>query len=321
MILAPGADLATMTLAFISHSDCLLHENSPGHPESPQRLLAINDQLLSTGLDQALRHYEAPLATPEQLALAHAPEYVQAVFAAAPEQGRRALDPDTGMNIHSLPAARRAAGAAILGVDLVMQDEAGAAFCSVRPPGHHATRSRAMGFCIFNNVAVAAAHALAGHGLARVAIADFDVHHGNGTEDIFAEDPRVLLCSSFQHPYYPHTGAGTRSDHIINVPLPAGTRSEAFREAIREYWLPALDAFRPQLLLISAGFDGHVEDELAQFLLSEADYHWISRELKAVADTHAGGRVVSCLEGGYALGALGRSVAAHLRGLLGMEAV
>lgn len=309
-----------MTLAFISHPDCLLHENSPGHPECPQRLLAITDHLLSTGLDQALRHFDAPLVTVEQLGRAHDPAYVQAVFDAAPEQGRRALDPDTGMNTHSLKAARRAAGAAILGVDLVMQDEASAAFCSVRPPGHHATRNRAMGFCIFNNVAVAAAHALAEHNLERVAIADFDVHHGNGTEDIFTDDPRVLLCSSFQHPYYPHTGAGTRAEHIVNVPLPAGTRGEAFRDAIRQHWLPALDTFRPQLLLISAGFDGHVEDELAQFMLTEADYHWITRELRAVAEAHAGGRIVSCLEGGYALSALGRSVAAHLRGLLGMDA-
>ena len=310
-----------MTIAFISHPDCLLHENSPGHPECPQRLRAIQDQLLATGLDQALRHYEAPLATPEQLGRAHDPDYVEAVFAAAPDQGTRPLDPDTAMNPHSLQAARRAAGAAILGVDLVMNGETRAAFCSVRPPGHHATRNRAMGFCIFNNVAVAAAHALIEHGLQRVAIADFDVHHGNGTEDIFAAEPRVLLCSSFQHPYYPHTGADTRTSHIVNVPLPAGTRSEAFQTAISTHWLPALMEFRPQLLLISAGFDGHLEDELAQFMLTEADYHRVTEALRAVAEEHCGGRIVSCLEGGYALPALGRSVAAHLRALLGMAAV
>ena len=310
-----------MTLAFISHPDCLLHENSPGHPESPQRLRAIQDQLLATGLDQALRHYDAPLATTEQLVRAHDPAYVQAIFAAAPEQGRRSLDPDTGMNPHSLTAARRAAGAAILGVDLVLSDAVSAAFCSVRPPGHHATRNRAMGFCIFNNVAVAAAHALHAHGLQRVAIVDFDVHHGNGTEDILAGEPRVLFCSSFQHPYYPHTGAEPGADNIVNVALPAGTRGATFQEAISTQWLPRLMQFRPQLLLISAGFDGHVEDELAQFMLTDSDYHQVSDALRAVADEHCGGRIVSCLEGGYALPALGRSVAAHLRALLGMEAV
>lgn len=310
-----------MTLAFISHPDCLLHENTLGHPECPQRLRAIEDQLLASGLDMALRHVEAPEATQQQLARAHDPDYVQAIFNVAPNNGRLPLDPDTFMNPHSLAAARRAAGAAIRGIDMVMTGEADAAFCNVRPPGHHATRRRAMGFCIFNNVAVGAAHALAEHGLERVAIVDFDVHHGNGTEDIFADEPRVLLCSSFQHPYYPYTGADTRSDHIVNVPLPAGTRGDTFQAAVSEHWLPALRDFRPQLVLISAGFDAHVEDELAQLMLMEADYLWVTQQIKAVADAHADGRIVSTLEGGYALHALGRSVAAHIKGLLGMDRI
>lgn len=305
-----------MTLAFITHPDCLLHDMGPYHPESPARLHAINDQLIAAGIDMLLKHYDAPRATREQLERVHAPGYVDEVFNAVPVEGYAFLDPDTSMNPHSLQAAQRAAGAAVLAVDLIMRGEVQDAFCSVRPPGHHAERNRAMGFCIFNNVAVGAAHALAVHGLERVAIVDFDVHHGNGTEDIFRDEPRVLFCSSFQHPFYPHSGTERQTEHYQSTPLPAGTGGEAFRTAITENWLPALHAFEPQLIFCSAGFDAHVEDEMAQLGLVEEDYAWVTRLIKDVADTHCEGRLVSVLEGGYALSALGRSVAAHLRALL-----
>lgn len=304
-----------MTLAFITHPDCLLHDMGPYHPESPARLQAINDQLIASGLDQVLRHYEAPLVTREQLLRVHDADYVDTIFASAPEQGMVYLDPDTSMNPHSLQAAQRAAGAVVQAVDLVLGDDAQDAFCSVRPPGHHAERRRAMGFCIFNNIAVGTAHALAAHGLERVAIVDFDVHHGNGTEDIFSAEPRVLLCSSFQHPYYPHSGIEPQAEYEP-APLPAGSGGEAFRKAIQERWLPALHAFRPQLIMCSAGFDAHREDELAGLNLVEDDYAWVTREIKQVARDYAEGRLVSVLEGGYALSALGRSVVAHLQAML-----
>jgi len=227
------------------------------------------------------------------------------------------LDPDTAMNPHSAEAALHAAGAAVLGVDLAMSGEAGCAFCNVRPPGHHAERGRAMGFCLFNNVAVGAAHALEEHALERVAILDFDVHHGNGTEDIFAGERRILFCSTFQHPYYPYSGTGACADNVVNVPLPAGTDGKVFRDAVTEHWLPRVEAFAPQLVMVSAGFDAHREDELAQLRLVEDDYAWVTTEIKRLADTHASGRIVSSLEGGYALGALGRSVVAHLNAMLG----
>ena len=305
-----------MPIAYISHPDCLLHDSGEGHPEQPARLRAIHDQLISSGMELVLRQFDAPLAEVAELERVHDPDYIQRLFALAPETGMVPLDDDTIMTPHTLTAARRAAGAAILGVDLVMSQEFRVAFCAVRPPGHHAESHRAMGFCYFNNVAVGAAHALAKYGLERVAIADFDLHHGNGTEEIFRQEPRILFCSSFQHPFYPFTGT-ENSDHIIKTPLAAGTDGESFRRQLETDWLPALERFRPQLLMISAGFDGHLEDDLGHLRLREADYHWISTELKGVADRHAEGRIVSTLEGGYALGALGRSVAAHLDALLG----
>jgi len=306
-----------MTIAFISHPDCALHEMGPGHPESPARLSSIQDHLLSSGLDFILQHHDAPLASREQLSRVHDPEYVEHIFLTAPEEGQVWLDPDTCMNPHSLSAALRAAGAVVLGVDLVMSEQANAAFCNVRPPGHHAEHNKAMGFCIFNNIAVGAAHALQAHQLERVVIVDFDVHHGNGTEDIFRDVPEILLCSTFQHPFYPHTGSHVESEHIINVPLPAGTDGQAFRAAVESHWLPRLEAFQPELILISAGFDAHVEDDMANLNLLEQDFAWVTREIKTIADKYAQGRIVSALEGGYALSALGRSVAAHLDGLLG----
>lgn len=306
-----------MTVAIISHPDCRRHDTGEFHPESAARLAAIQDQLISSGRDSLLRHYEAPLAGRDDLTRVHDPSYVDEIFSVAPREGRVQLDPDTVMSAHTLAAARRAAGACMYGVDLVMSGEAQAAFCPVRPPGHHAERARAMGFCIFNNVAVGAAHALAGHGLKRVAIIDFDVHRGNGTEDIFASDGRVLFCSSFQHPFYPVGWEGSRADNFVDIPLAAGTDGRAFRGAIAEKWFPALDAFKPEFLFISAGFDAHVEDPLAGLALHEADYQWVSAELKRIAERHAKGRIVSTLEGGYALSALGRSVVAHIDGLLG----
>src|SRR5512140_3417285 len=265
-----------MALAFISHPDCLLHEMTPGHPERPERLAAIDDRLIASRLDAVIQRHDAPLATREQLLRVHEAAYVDAIERLAPSRGIVELDPDTAMNPHSLRAALRAAGAGILGTDLVMAGKAEAAFCAVRPPGHHAERARAMGFCFFNNVAVAAAHALEAHGLSRVAIVDFDVHHGNGTENIFHDDPRVMLCSTFQHPFYPNCGADSGNDHIINSPLSAGDGSERFREAVTYQWLPALERFKPELLLISAGFDAHWEDDMAMLRLVEGDYTWVT---------------------------------------------
>ena len=305
-----------MTISIISHPDCALHEMGAHHPENPARLSAIQDQLLFSGLDIVLQHHDAPLATREQLCRAHDAEYIDYIFQKAPAEGQVWLDPDTSMNPHSLSAALRAAGAAVLGVDLVMSGQSNAVFCNVRPPGHHAGHNKAMGFCIFNNIAVGAAHALLTHMLKRVAIVDFDVHHGNGTEDIFREVPEVLFCSTFQHPFYPDTGAGDVAENIINVPLSAGADGEAFRQAVEVHWLPRLEAFQPELILISAGFDGHVEDDMANLCLVDQDFAWVTTEVKKVADKYAKGRIVSTLEGGYALPALGRSVTAHLNAML-----
>jgi len=308
-----------MALAFVTHADCLKHEMGAWHPECPERLAAIEDQLIASGIGQFLVRHDAPLATDEQLARVHPLEYVRAIRDAAPQAGTVHLDPDTAMNPFTLQAALRAAGAAVHGTDLVLRGDAEAAFCSVRPPGHHACRARPMGFCIFNNVAVAARHALEAHALQRVAIIDFDVHHGNGTEDIFSNDPRVLMASTFQHPFYPYCGTEDPATNMVNVPLAAGAGSKQFRAAVSDAWLPALDAFRPQLLVISAGFDAHAEDDMAMLALTDRDYAWVTQQVKAVADRHAGGRVVSILEGGYALPALGRSVVQHLRVLAGLD--
>ena len=304
-----------MHTAYITHPSYLLHNMGGWHPESPARLRAIDDRLHAAHLYDFLTHLEATPVQRSQLLRVHDAAYIDFVEAASPSEGLRELDPDTSMNPHSLEAAWHAAGGAVMAVDRVMQGEVANAFVACRPPGHHATRNQAMGFCLFNNVAVAAAHALDQHGLERVAIVDFDVHHGNGTEDIFRDEPRLMLCSTFQHPFYPHCGADTVSDHIVNVPLPAGTTGSAYREAFSARILPRLDAFRPQMLFFSAGFDGHREDDMAQFGLVEADYVWITEQVMGVAARHAGGRIVSVLEGGYDLSSLGRSVAAHIKTL------
>ncbi|MHB0983443.1 MAG: histone deacetylase family protein [Thiobacillus sp.] len=304
-----------MHTAYITHPSYLLHTMGDWHPESPERLRAIEDRLHAAHLFDYLTHLEAPPVQRSQLLRVHDAAYIDFVEASSPSEGFRALDPDTSMNPHTLEAARHAAGGAVMAVDRVMRGEVANAFVACRPPGHHATRTQAMGFCFFNNVAVAAAHALEAHGLERVAIVDFDVHHGNGTEDIFKDDPRVMLCSTFQHPYYPFCGADTASEHIVNVPLPAGTTGPAYREAFSAQILPRLEAHRPQMLFCSAGFDGHREDEMAQFGLVEADYIWITDQVMDVAARHAEGRIVSLLEGGYDLSSLGRSVAAHIKTL------
>lgn len=308
-----------MPIAYITHPDCLLHDVGNHHPERPARLHAIHDQLIMSGLEFVLTPHEAPLVEKQHLERVHDRDYVASLFNQAPEQGVLALDADTLMMPKTLNAALRAAGAVVHGVDLVLDGEVKSAFCAVRPPGHHAERNRAMGFCYFNNIAVGAAYALEVKGLERVAIVDFDVHHGNGTEHIFKHDPRVLLCSSFQHPFYPFTGHETDSAQVVNITLPAGSGGKLFREQTEKHWFPALHEFKPQLLMISAGFDGHLEDEMSQLQFLETDYSWISRRLKEIADQYTEGRIVSSLEGGYALGALGRSVAAHINALLGND--
>ncbi len=288
-----------------------------GHPECAQRLDAIGDQLRATGLDIALDFRDAPLATEAQLLRAHTAGYVADIL----DRMRRvrglgehhAVDPDTTIGAGTLHAALRAAGAAVAATDAVLEGRCANAFCAVRPPGHHATRDQAMGFCFFNNVAIAARHALDAHGLRRVAIIDFDVHHGNGTEDIVAGDERILMCSFFQDQLYPFSGGVPKGTNMVNLPVPAYTRGPAIRELIELMWLPRLEEYKPQMIFISAGFDAHREDELGQLGLVEADFEWITQRVKAVAERHAQGRIVSCLEGGYALGALARSVAGHLR--------
>jgi acetoin utilization deacetylase AcuC-like enzyme len=302
-----------MSTAFITHRDCMLHDMGAHHPESPDRLSAISDRLIASGLDLYLAFHDAPQAEIEHLSRAHPVEYVEEILSIVPVNGIHHLDPDTAMCPGTVKAALRAAGAGVLATDLVMTEQVENSFCAVRPPGHHAERARAMGFCFFNNVAVAARHALDAHGLERVAIVDFDVHHGNGTEDIFSGDRRVLMVSTFQHPYYPYSGTDDPAENMLNVPLPAGTRGEGFREVVESTWLPALEAFRPQAIFISAGFDAHFEDDMGSLGLLESDYAWVTQQIKAIARRHAQGRIVSILEGGYCLSALGRSVVAHIK--------
>lgn len=302
-----------MTLAYLSHPDCLRHEMGPHHPECPSRLRAIEDRLTAAGVMDWMRHIEAPLVDPARLRPAHDARYLAEIEAADPSEGYAHVDPDTYMNAYTLRAARRAAGAVVRAVDGVMAGEFKRAFCAVRPPGHHATRAEAMGFCFYNNAAIGALHALEHHGLARVAVVDFDVHHGNGTEDILANDERVLMVSTFQHPLYPASGTEPLGFNMVNVPLAPYSDGAALRGAVTREWLPALERFRPQLLIISAGFDAHRDDDMSQLMWTEADYAWVTGEIVAVADRHAHGRVVSTLEGGYELQALARSVLAHVK--------
>jgi acetoin utilization deacetylase AcuC-like enzyme len=305
--------------AYITHPDCLLHDTGEGHPEGAFRLRAIDDQLVAARLYDFLSHYEAPVVTREQLERCHDPAYLDQVERLMPRSGYAYLDPDTVVCPHSLAAAGRAAGAVVKAVDLIMQERHANAFCAVRPPGHHAERMRTMGFCVYDNVAVGAAHAMAVYGFERVAILDFDVHHGNGSEDIFRDDRRVILCSTFQHPFYPYSAFEQSPDHLVCAPLEATATGVEFRDAVNRLWLPALHRFKPQMLFVSAGFDAHVADEMSGVSLTEADYAWVTEQIQAIAAEYAQGRIVSVLEGGYEPAALGRSVAAHIRALVDLN--
>ena len=307
---------------YFTHTDCWKHEMGPGHPECPERLDAIERQLLVSGLADLLDRREAPLASIGDIELAHDRMLVAAIrglsdqladdiVAGGPSHVQ--IDPDTSLNVHTWQAALRAAGAAIAATDSVIAGEMANAFCAVRPPGHHAERAKAMGFCFFSNIAIAAKYALERHGLKRVAIVDFDVHHGNGTADIIQSDERILMVSFFQHPLFPFSGADTEAPNMVNLPVPAHTRGMDIRELIDLMWMPRLEEFRPEMIFISAGFDAHRDDDLGQMNLTEQDFAWITARIKQVADRHAKGRIVSALEGGYHLGALGRSVEAHIR--------
>lgn len=303
-----------METLYITHPACKMHDMGRGHPECPDRLDAIADQLLASGLMPLLREVDVVKpVTMQALARVHTEPYLARLQSMAPTNGVYEIDGDTAMNVHTLTAAGYAAGALIQAVDAIMSGQTATAFCAVRPPGHHATRNQAMGFCFYNNIAVAAGHALAEHGLTRVAIIDFDVHHGNGTESIFAGDDRVLMCSFFQHPLYPHCGVENQAANMVNIPVPAYTTGAVIRDLVLKHWLPRLEDHAPEMVFVSAGFDGHREDDMAQLGLVESDYAWITQQIVAVADRHAQGRVVSALEGGYNLSALARSVVAHLK--------
>lgn len=304
-----------MTTAFITHRDCWRHDMGAHHPECPERLGAIQDRLIAAGLDLYLSYHDAPLAERAHLLRAHPASYVDTLEASAPSHGIFHVDPDTAMSPGTWQAALRAAGAGVLATDLVMRGEAPNAFCAVRPPGHHAEAAKAMGFCFFNNIAIAALHGIEAWGLERVAIVDFDVHHGNGTENILSNNDRVLMVGTFQHPFYPYCGTENPAPNMCNVPLKAGTRGEGFREVVEAAWLPRLREFAPEMIFISAGFDAHYEDDMGSLGLVESDYIWVTEQLKTVARTSANGRIVSMLEGGYSLSSLARSVAAHIKAL------
>ncbi len=305
-----------MTIAIISHPDCVLHDASSGHPEQPDRVRVIQTALERYPFQAPVAFHEAPLASREQLISVHDQRYVDWIMSISPADGKISLDEDTAMNPFTLQAALRAAGAAVLAVDMVMKKDAQTAFCNVRPPGHHAETGKAMGFCFFNNVAVGVMHALTAYQLERVAIIDFDVHHGNGTQAIFQQDKRVLLCSSFEHPFYPGYDAELDNEHILNVPLAAGTTGEIYRERIEAAWFEKLAAFKPQMIFFSAGFDGHLHDPIGEFKLTEADYVWLTMHAAQIAKSHAQGRMVSMLEGGYNLDVLAQCVPAHVNAMV-----
>ena len=299
----------------ITHSVCLEHQMEQRHPESPERLVAVLSHLNDSRLIDDLTTLQAAEAVRDDLTAFHRDTYVDELIAMEPDQGLQPVNPDTSMGPKSLAAARYAAGAAIQGVDHVLAEADTRVFCAVRPPGHHAEESTAMGFCFFNSVALAAHRALNQHELERVAILDFDVHHGNGTVNAFQDDPRVLVCSSFQFPHYPYRLQDVDRPNIVNTPLAAGTTGVEFRKAIEQDWLPAMDEFAPALILVSAGFDAHRDDPLGDLLLDESDFAWITSLIIDAANRHAHGRIVSVLEGGYNLKALASSVATHLEGL------
>ncbi|WP_353111455.1 histone deacetylase family protein [Salinisphaera dokdonensis] len=304
-----------MTTAYFSHSSCPLHDMGSGHPESPARLVAVEKGMSVVGVDRRVSRRDAPQAPLDAIKRVHAPTYVDELVTFAPTKGTVRLDGDTSMNKHSLTAALHGAGSVVAATDAVIAGEVANAFCAVRPPGHHAEHDRAMGFCFFDNVAVGAAHALRAHGLKRVAILDFDVHHGNGTEDVFRNEPDVLFCSSYQNPLFPYTQDISVPGKLIKTPLKAGTPGSVFRQAVERDWLPALDAFKPEMIFVSAGFDAHRSDPLADLMFEAEDYEWVSQRIAEAADRLCDGRLVSTLEGGYALDALAASSAVHIRAL------
>ena len=303
-----------MTTAYISHPDFMKHEMGRHHPECPERIQAIEDQLIQSRLDGHLKRIDPPLATEADITRVHSEDHLAFIKSKAPTSGYAMIDGDTIMNTATWNVSLRAAGAAIAAVDAVMKGEVNNAFCAIRPPGHHAEPHRSMGFCVFNTIAIAIRYALEQYDLDRVAVIDFDVHHGNGTEAAFIDDPHVLMCSFFQHPFYPYSGL-EGGDNMVNIPFPANTSGKVVREMISKIWIPRLQEFKPQLIMISAGFDAHREDDLGQMGLVEDDYVWITQQLMNVANQTCEGKIVSCLEGGYNLSALGRSVAAHLKTL------
>lgn len=308
-----------MRTAYISHPDCHAHDAGPGHPESARRLYAIEDRLVSARLFDFLRHVDAPEVSRQQLLRVHGADYLERIAALMPQAGYVRLDLDTVLSPGTLKAARRAAGAVVAAVDLLMRGELVNAFCSVRPPGHHAERAQAMGCCIYNNIAVGAAHALEAYGLQRIAILDFDVHQGNGTEQIFMDDERVIFCSTFQHPFYPYTPVPDITERMVSVPLAAIAKSDAFRTAVSEHWLPALARFRPEMIFVSAGFDAHQDDDMSGVSLTDADFRWVTEQIVQQAERSAAGRIVSVLEGGYDLHSLARCVETHIRVLMGLH--
>jgi acetoin utilization deacetylase AcuC-like enzyme len=297
-----------------THPDCLAHEVPQGHPERPQRLRAVMAGLENSGLLEQLTVEEATPVSTEQLLEIHGQSLLDALQSTSPDAGIVAVDADTSMGPHSLSAAAHAAGAVVNGVNRVLSGQTSRVFCAVRPPGHHAEADAAMGFCLYNSIALGAQAAL--KQAQRVAILDFDVHHGNGTVDIFKDRPEVLVCSSFQHPYYPFRYADLQRRNIINTPLAAGTGSDGFRQAIERDWLPALNEHRPEVILVSAGFDAHADDPLAQLQLMEDDFHWVTELIVDQANQFSGGRIVSTLEGGYDLSALAASAQAHVSALM-----
>jgi acetoin utilization deacetylase AcuC-like enzyme len=308
-----------LSTAYLSHPECHKHDTGEGHPENARRLSGIEDRLVATGLSDVLRFFDAPEVTESQLLRVHTQNHLETMRSMAPASGYARLDPDTVISPDTLQAARRAAGAVVAAVDLVISGEMESAFCGVRPPGHHAESNRAMGFCLYNNIAVGAAHALQEHGLKKVAIVDFDVHHGNGTEEIFKDEDRVLFCSTFQHPFFPFTPLLKSAANRVNVPLEAAAGSVEFRAAVTDYWLPALEKFQPEIVLVSAGFDAHRDDDMSQVSLTDADFRWVTEHIVRVAGNFASGRIVSVLEGGYELISLARCVETHLRVLMGLN--
>jgi acetoin utilization deacetylase AcuC-like enzyme len=304
-----------MTIALISHPDCALHNAGPGHPEKPERIQVIQAALQRYPFKKTVQYYEAPLATREQLITVHDERYVDWIFSIAPKEGRIGIDADTWMNPHTLTAALRAAGSVPFAVDLIMQKKAQVAFCNVRPPGHHAEREKAMGFCFFNNIAIGVTHGLQKYHLERIAIVDFDLHRGNGTQDIFQTNKQVLYCSSFEHPLYPGYEEELDNEHILSLPLPPGTKGETFREEVQRLWFDKLASFQPQFIFFSAGFDAHINDQLGNLKLTEADYVWLTTQVAKIAKVHCEGRIISVLEGGYNLDALAQCVPAHVNAM------